>query len=64
MQQSTYLRNSDVIKRNRNLLQLLLAKALIICTSEAPRTVKKEQRCLGRYRDKLRAQWSGVHIVL
>ena len=52
MHQSTDLRNSDVIKRLRKVLQFLLAKTLIICTSEAPPRTVKRSSDICRYRDK------------
>jgi len=48
----------------RNVLQLLLAKALIICTSEAPRTVKRSSDVSVGVETRLLAQWSEVHNIL
>jgi hypothetical protein len=43
---------------------LLLDKALIICTSEALRTVKINGDVSVGIEAKLRAEWSGVHIAV
>ena len=64
MHQSINLTKSYVIKRSRNILQLLLAKALIICNSEAPRTVKRNSDVSVGVETRLRAKWSGVLIIL
>jgi hypothetical protein len=64
MHQHTNLRKSHVIKRSRKTPQPLLDKALIICTSEAPQTVKRSSDVWGSTETKLRAQRSGVHIAV
>jgi hypothetical protein len=43
---------------------LLLSKALIICTSEAPLTVKRSNDVSVGIETKLRAEWSVVHIAV